>query len=193
MSWLRRVLKLDAQQPETTPQRASDKKWPQMPTVKFDASLVTKKVKADLRENIDQLEDIPKKDRRSIYDAALSMIEAGGNMPLLYNPLLKLAGMSTSRAGEITRLLLFRAKAFTEQESRMRLGITHAVWMYANAPCIMNPGAPTDADLKQDAAHQAANGKKFEIAKGLKINGEWTLPGRGAGCKCVSRSVIPGL
>ncbi len=150
-------------------------------------------MKADLRENIDQLEDIPKKDRRSIYDAALAMIVAGGNMPLLYNPLLKLAGMSTSRAGEITRLLLFRAKAFTEQESRMRLGITHAVWMYANSPCMMNPGAPTDADLKQDAAHQAANGKKFEIAKGLQINSEWTLPGRGAGCKCVSRSVIPGL
>jgi hypothetical protein len=58
---------------------------------------------------------------------------------------------------------------------------------------MMNPGAPTDADLKQDAAHQAANGKKFEIAKGLQINSEWTLPGRGAGCKCVSRSVIPGL
>lgn len=61
MSWLRHVLKRDAPQPETTAPRASDKKWPQMPTVKFDASLVTKKVKADLRENIDQLEDIPKK------------------------------------------------------------------------------------------------------------------------------------
>lgn len=43
MSWLHRVLKLDALQPKTTPQRASDKKWPQMPTVNFDASLVTKK------------------------------------------------------------------------------------------------------------------------------------------------------
>lgn len=114
-------------------------------------------------------------------------------MPLLYTPLFKLDGMSASRAGEITRLLLFRAKAFTEQESRMRLGITHAVWMYANAPCMMNPRSPTDADLKQDAAHQAANGKKFEIAKGLKINGERVLPGRDPGCKCVSRSVIPGL
>ena len=114
-------------------------------------------------------------------------------MPLLYNVLLELDGMSTGRAGEITRSLLFKARALTEQEKRMRLGITHAIWMYPNAPCMVNPRHPTDADRKQDAAHQAANGKRFEIGKGLLIDGEWTLPGRGAGCKCVSRSVIPAL
>jgi hypothetical protein len=164
-----------------------------MPTVKFDASLVTKKVKADLRQNIEHLEDIPKKHVRYIYDAALGMIEAGGDAPLLYNALLKLDGMSTGRAGEITRTLASKAKALTEQESRARLGITHAIWMYANAPCMVNPSHPTDVDRKQDAAHKAANGKRFEIGKGLLIDGEWTLPGRGNGCKCASRSIIPGL
>jgi uncharacterized protein with gpF-like domain len=162
-----------------------------MPTAKFDPSLVTKKVKADLRHNIEQLDDIPKRRVREVYAAALAMIEAGGNMSLLYNVLLELDGMSTSRAGEIARTLLGKARALTEQDSRTRLGITHATWMYANAPCMVNPSHPTDADLKQDAAHQAANGKRFEIGKGLLIDGEWTLPGRGKGCKCVSRSVIP--
>jgi uncharacterized protein with gpF-like domain len=164
-----------------------------MPTVKFDASLVTKKVKADLRQNIEQIGDIPKKHIGQIYDAALAMIEAGGNAPLLYKVLLNLDGMTTGRAGEITRTLASKAHALTEQESRARLGITHATWMYANAPCMVNPSHPTDADRKQDAAHKAANGKRFEIGKGLLIDGEWTLPGRGVGCKCVSRSVIPVL
>ena len=164
-----------------------------MPTVKFDASLVTKKVKADLRKNVEQLEDVPKKHTREIFDAALAMIESGGNMPLLYNVLLKLDGMTKGRAGEITRMLANKAHALTEQESQVRLGITHATWMYANAPCMVNPSHPTDADHKQDAAHKAANGKRFEIGKGLLMDGEWTFPGRGAGCKCASRSVIPGL
>jgi uncharacterized protein with gpF-like domain len=164
-----------------------------MPTVKFDASLVTKKVKADLRRNVEQLEDIPKRHTREIYDAALAMIEAGGNMPLLYNDLLKLDGMTKGRAGEITRALARKAHALTEQERQVRLGIIHATWMYAGAPCMVNPSNPTDADRKQDAAHIAANGKRFEVAKGLNIDGAWTSPGRGPGCKCVSRSVIPGL
>jgi uncharacterized protein with gpF-like domain len=154
---------------------------------------VTKRVKADLRKNIEVLGDIEKNHVREIYDAALSMIEAGGNAPTLYNALLKLDGMSTCRAGEITRTLASKAKALTEQERRAKLGITHATWMYANAPCMVNPNQPTDADRKQDAAHQAANGKRFEIGKGLLIDGEWTLPGRRTGCKCISRSVIPGL
>jgi hypothetical protein len=193
MSWLRRILRLDAQQPDVKPSPNPAKRRPMMPTVKFDPSLLTKKVKADLRKNIEQLEDIPKKRVPEIYDAALGMIEAGGNAPLLYNALLKLDGMSTGRAGEITRTLASKANALTEQESRARLGITHAIWKYANAPCMVNPIHPTDADRKQDAAHQAANGKRFEIGKGLLIDGEWTQPGRGMGCKCFSRIVIPGI
>jgi hypothetical protein len=193
MSWLKRILTLKTQQPEVRSSPTPAKKRPMMPTVKFDSSLVTKKVKIDLRENIEQLGDIPRKRVREIYDAALAMIEAGGNMPLLYNVLLELDGMSAGRAGEITRTLLSKARALTEQESRTRLGVTQATWMYANAPCMVNPSHPTDADRKQDAAHQAANGKRFDIGKGLLIDGKWTLPGRGVGCKCVSRSVIPGL
>ena len=193
MSWLKRILTPKPQQSDLKPTSTPTRQRQMMPTVKFDASLVTKKVKADLRQNIEQLGDIPKKRVREVYDAALAMIEAGGNMPLLYNVLLELNGMSTGRAGEITRTLLFKAMALTEQERRTRLGIIHATWMYANAPCMSNPSHPTDADRKQDAAHQAANGKRFEIGKGLLIDGVWTLPGRGVGCKCVSRSVIPGL
>jgi hypothetical protein len=192
MSWLQHILRTKPQ-PEEPLSPAPVNNRSIMPTVKFDASLVTKKVKADLRKSVEELEDVPKEHACKIYDAALAMIEAGGNMPLLYNVLLKLNGMSKGRAGEITRLLLNKAKALTEQEKRSKFGITHASWMYANAPCMVNPSHPTDADRKQDAAHQAANGKQFEIGKGLLINGEWTLPGRGDGCKCVSRSVIPGL
>ena len=188
MSWLQRILRSDAKHPNVIPFPAPAQKLQMMPSVKHDLSLVTQKVKADLHQNIERLGDIRKRHVREIYDAALAMIEAGGNMPVLYHALLELDGMSTGRAGEITRTLLSKARALTDQESRMRLGITHATWIYADLPCMVNPFHPTDADRKQDAAHQVAHGTRFEVGKGLLIEGEWTLPGRGRGCKCFSRS-----
>jgi hypothetical protein len=193
MSWLQRILRPDAKHPDLIPFPAPAQKLPMMPTFKLDLSLVTHKVKADLHQNIERLGDIRKRHVGEIYDAALAMIEAGGNMPVLYHALLELDGMSTGRAGEITRTLLFKARALTDQESQMRLGITHATWIYANAPCMVNPSHPTDAARKQDAAHQVAHGKRFEVGKGLLIEGEWTLPGRGDGCNCFSRSFNLGL
>ncbi len=192
MSWLQHIFRPKLKS-EENPFPAQAKNRPMMPTVKFDVSLVTNKVKADLRKNVEQLEDIPKKHIREIYDAALAMIESGGNMPLLYNMLLKVDGMTKGRAREITITLGNKAHALTEQERRVRLGITHAIWMYSNAPCMVNPKHPTDADHKQDAAHQAANGKQFEVGKGFLINGVWTLPGRDMGCKCNSRTVVPWI
>lgn len=104
MSWLQRILR-PKPQPEEKPSATPTKNRPMMPTVKSNDSLVTKKVKADLRKNVEQLEDVPKKHTREIYDAALAMIEAGGDAPLLYNVLLNLDGMTKGRAGEITRTL----------------------------------------------------------------------------------------
>ena len=81
----------------------------------------------------------------------------------------------------------------TISERQSSLGITHAIWMYANAPCMKDPwcDCPTAADIRQDSAHRAANGKKYEIAKGLFVDGKWTWPGVEEGCKCCSRPVLP--
>jgi len=71
------------------------------------------------------------------------------------------------------------------------LGITHAIWLYANAPCIEDPSHATAADVQRDAAHCSANGKKYEISKGLFVDGKWTWPGVEEWCKCWARPVLP--
>jgi hypothetical protein len=38
-----------------------------------------------------------------------------------------------------------------------------------------------------------ANGKLFEISTGMFLNGKWTWPGVEPGCRCISKSVIPGF
>jgi len=39
----------------------------------------------------------------------------------------------------------------------------------------------------------AANGKEYDVDKGMWLEQRWTWPGREINCRCVSRSIIPGL
>jgi len=193
MSWLRNKLSKLTQKSESRRESSSEQNQKTMPTVKFDPATVSKQVKANLRKNIESLDEVGKKDFKQVYDAALRCVLAGGDLQVLTVALRKIEGMPVGRAAEIARSLNRKAKAEIERERRASLGITHAIWMYANAPCMIDPRHPTVAEAQQDSAHSAANGKKFDINKGLFLNGKWTWPGFEKGCKCSSKSVIPAL
>jgi len=161
-----------------------------IPTVGFDALRVTKEVKADIRNNI-LLLGIDSKCVDPVYDAAVRSVSAGRDLSLLYNALMQLniSGMTKRRAGEIARLLNNRATALMNRQRQEAIGIKQAVWLYSGAPCEINPKKPTG----QDAAHRTANGKSFDVSKGMLLNGTWTWPGVEPGCRCVSKSIIPGF
>jgi hypothetical protein len=193
MSWLRRLL-----QPFTKPTEIQDhsRTWPglqAMPTVKFDPSTVSKSVKANLRRNIELLNNLEKKHVQQIYEVALRSILVGFDRQMLHTALLKIEGIPKDRAVEIARSLHKKARVQIDRERMLSLGITHAIWMYPNAPCMKDPfsSCPTAEDVQQDSAHRAANGKKYEIDKGLFVNSKWTWPGVEDGCKCAARAVLP--
>lgn len=166
-----------------------------IPTVSFDPKRVTEAVKADLKNNIKEAKEFDESNFQQIYDAALQSISRGGDLATLFNVIMKLnlPGMTKQRAGEISRSLNFKATALMQQDRQVLAGIKHAVWLYSGAPCQMNPKTPSAKDICQDAAHKAANGKWYEVAKGMLLNGRFTLPGREDGCKCSSRPIIPGF
>ncbi len=163
-----------------------------MPTAKFDASRVTDTVKADIRKTVELIEGLDPKYFDQVYDAAVRSVMAGGNLFLLINVLLEtnIDGMTRKRAGQIALALNNKTTAVINRERQASLGITEAVWMYSGAPCEIGPKRPSG---HQDAAHKAANGKRYKIAEGMFLDGKWTWPGSEEGCKCVSRSVVPGL
>jgi len=195
MSWLRRLLQTSTKPTEVKKEYSPSVRYAMeaMPTVKFDPSRVTKRVKADLRRNIESLADLQKKQIPQIYEAALRSVLAGRDVYSLSMALMKIEGMTKGRATEISRFLHNKATAIINREQQASLGITHAKWLYANAPCMRDPTHPSAAEVQRDAAHCAANGKRYEISKGLFVDGKWTWPGVDEGCKCVSRSIIPGL
>ncbi len=162
-----------------------------IPTVKFDASRVTDTIKADLRKNIMLLEEIDRNHFDQVYDAALRSISAGRDLSVLYNVLMQMNinGMTKRRAGEIALLLNNKATALMNRERQEALGIKQALWLYSGAPCEINPKRPTG----QDAAHRAANGKLFDVSRGMFLDGKWTWPGVELGCRCVSKPIVPGF
>jgi hypothetical protein len=195
MSWLRRLF-----QPSTKPTEVKRDYSPsvryaleRMPTIKFDPSVVTKSVKADLRRNIELLGDLEKKHVKQVYELALSSIVGRGDFHLFCTEMMNMhiEGMTKGRAAEIGRSLSFKAGAIINRERQASLGITQAIWMYANAPCMRDPKHPSAAEVQQDAAHCAANGKRYEVVKGLLVDGKWTWPGLEDNCKCASRSTLP--
>jgi len=177
MSWLQRLF-----QPST--KRAE---------IKSDSSTLSKNVKASLRRNVDSIDDVGRRHRRKIYELALRSLSTSGGLHLLATELMRIEGISKERAADIAGSLHAKANVVMERERRASLGITHATWIYANAPCMKNPFHSTDAEIRQDAAHRAANGKRYEISKGLFVDGKWTWPGAEDSCKCVSRAILPGL
>jgi hypothetical protein len=154
------------------------------PTVEFDQRLITKAVKDDIANTIAMIDDIPEPLKSGLYKAALQSAPQRDLASLdRFILSLRLNAMTKRRAADISRFISNRTSAFINKERCLSLGTEFAVWMYSGAPC--------DGDL--DALHREANGSRFPLARGMLIDGQYTWPGREAGCKCVSKSVIPGF
>ena len=162
-----------------------------LPTVKFDPSRVTDEVKTNIRKNVESINGLDPKDIDQVYEAALRSVSAGGNLFLLSNTIMQIGidGMTKKRAGRIAGLLNNRAFAIIERNRQLALGITEAIWMYSGAPCGLDPKKPG----RLDAAHRAANEKKYRVAKCMYLNKRWTWPGCEEGCRCTCRAIVPGI
>jgi len=163
-----------------------------IPTVKFDPSTVNQRVKVNLLRNIELLADLEKKHVKQVYEIALRSLLAGRDLHMLATALREIAGLPQKRAADVARSLHNKATMQITRERQAALGITHAKWMYPNAPCMVDPRHPTEAGIGQDAAHKAADGKIYDLSKGLLVDGKWTWPGVEDGCKCSSRPILPG-
>jgi hypothetical protein len=86
-------------------------------------------------------------------------------------------GMTKRRAAEIAGILNNKATALMQRTRQVALGITQAKWLYSGAPCKLNPKSSLAPDERQDAAHKTANGKLFDVGKGMFLDGKWTWPG----------------
>lgn len=108
-------------------------------------------------------------------------IRTGSDLKTLTDQLQHRYGMTKKQAEFTARDQNAKAKATIEKVRRLELGITQAVWQHSHA------------GKKPRPSHVKANGKTFDIEKGMYLDGKWVQPAEEFNCRCTSRAIIAGF
>lgn len=136
---------------------------------------------ASLAENISLIRSIPEQYLSDVEGIVNRAYGTGRDLATIVAELRDRYKVTSDRAILIARDQSNKANAVVVQTRQMELGLTKAIWMHSHAGKTPRP------------SHLAANGKEFEIAKGMYLDGKWVLPGQEINCRCTSRAVIPDL
>ncbi|ULJ60784.1 phage minor head protein [Wielerella bovis] len=138
-------------------------------------------VQASLSANVGLIRSIGQQYLSRVEQDVWQSINAGHDLATLTKTLKDSYHISEKRAAFIARDQNNKAKAVIEQARRQSLGITEAIWVHSHA------------GKQPRASHLAANGKRFDIAKGMYLDGKWVQPATEINCRCASRAVIPAF
>lgn len=134
---------------------------------------------ASLAENVGLIKSIPEQYLTQVEGVVMRSYSAGRDLETMVKDLRELYPKAAHRAELIARDQSNKANATINRARQMELGITEAIWMHSHAGKTPRPD------------HVAANGKRYKIAEGCLISGEYILPGEEINCRCTSRAVLP--
>lgn len=134
---------------------------------------------ASLAENVGLIKSIPEKYLQQVEGSVMRSYATGRDLQALTKELKQIYPAAAHRAELIARDQSNKANAVVNRARQLELGFEYAIWMHSHAG--KNP--------RED--HVAANGKRYKIAEGCKISGEYIQPGEEINCRCTSRPVLP--
>ena len=148
-------------------------------TVNFQLSPQIEDIlEASVKENVGLIKSIGVDYLERVQQQVWSGVASGYDLGQIAKDLSKSYGISDRRAKNIAIDQGAKAHAVIERERRKEAGITQAVWLHSHAGKVPRP------------SHVKANGKVFDIEKGLYLDGVWTLPGVQINCRCGSASIV---
>lgn len=131
-------------------------------------------------ENVSLIKSIPERYHDQVENIVVTAISNGGDIAALKQSLQKRFGITERRAALIAQDQTHKISQTVERLRSQELGIKEAVWQHVGGG--RNPRAD----------HVRANGKRYLIAEGCKISGEFIQPGQLINCHCRGRQIIPG-
>jgi len=134
---------------------------------------------ASLEANITLISSIPEQYYKDVEGAVMRSYAAGRDLETMTKDIQAVYPITARRAAFIARDQSNKANAVVNRARQLELGITEAVWQHSHAGKDPRP------------THVAANGKRYEIAKGCLIDGEYIQPGEEINCRCTSRPILP--
>lgn len=155
-------------------------------TVEFRMTRAMKDaLEATIQQQVSLIKSIPQKYFTNVEGAVMRSVAAGHDLATLTKNLQKNYGVTRRRAELIARDQNNKATATLTRVRQVELGIKEAIWMHSTAGKEPRP------------THLAAGRRKqrYDVTKGWYDPHEkkFIYPGELINCRCVSRSVIPGL
>lgn len=128
--------------------------------------------------NVGLIKSIPGEYLGDVQKYVWESVEAGFDLKTLTDNLEHAYHVGRNRAKLIARDQSNKVHAVMEQARRKELGIKKAIWRHSAAA------------KEPRKSHVEANGKEFDVDKGMYLDGEWVLPGQPINCGCTSSSVL---
>lgn len=151
-------------------------------TVRFQVTDFQKEaLQAATEVNVGLIKSIGSQYLERVQGQVWKCVTDGYDLAALSKDLSKTYDITKRRAEFIARDQGAKAHAVIEKAKRQELGITKAVWLHSHA------------GKKPRPSHLAANGKVFDVSKGMYLDGEWVQPGELINCRCCSKSIIDGI
>ncbi len=136
---------------------------------------------AIVHEQVGLIKSIASQHLQEVQGLVMRSVQEGRNLKTLSDELMKRYGVTKRRAALIARDQNNKAIATITRTRQQLLGITEAIWIHSHA------------GKHPRLSHVAANGKKYNVAEGMLIDGKRIWPGTEINCRCVARSIIPGF
>lgn len=138
-------------------------------------------MQATIGENIALIRSIGEEHLSQVEGLVMRSVSQGRDLSALSKELHERFGVTKRRAALIARDQNNKASATITRVRQRSLGIKQAKWLHSHG------------GKEPRKSHQDADGKVFDIDKGMLIDGEYIWPGQLINCRCVSRSILPGL
>ncbi|QKV34405.1 phage head morphogenesis protein [Proteus mirabilis] len=136
-------------------------------------------LRAAMGENVGLIKSIGTEYLSKVQMHVWQSVTGGYDLATLTDNLVHDFHIARNRAKTIARDQANKAHAVIEQARRKELGIKEAIWIHSHA------------GKQPRESHVKAHGKKFDIEKGMYIDGEWILPGEKINCRCGSKAILP--
>lgn len=134
-----------------------------------------------IAESVSLIKSIAQHHLTQVEQLVMRSVSAGRDVGGLRRDLQQQLGVTRRRAALIARNQNNMATATVHKTRQTELGITRAVWLHSSA------------GRHPRKEHMDFSGKEYDVAKGAWLEHKWTWPGVEINCRCVSKSVIPGL
>ena len=149
-------------------------------TVKFTTTpAIRDAFHASLAENVGLIRSIPARYLEQVEGIVTRSYSVGRDLATMVKELKSLYPKAQNRAVLIARDQSNKANAVVTRTRQLELGLTEAIWLHSHGGKEPRPD------------HAKANGRRYKIAEGCLISGEYIQPGVLINCRCTSRPVLP--